>query len=87
MYLGFCQTQIVSVVKQKWEAGGEEGSFAPRQNPLQILLSRHWTRAWVNSEEGASREAGVGNLSEERCQEVPPRVCLGAGFLPSPRLG
>ena len=33
MCLGFCQTQIVSVVKQKREAGGEEGSFAPRQNP------------------------------------------------------
>ena len=27
MCLGFCQTQIVSVVKQKREAGGEEGSL------------------------------------------------------------
>ena len=27
MCLGFCQTEIVSVVKQKQEAGGEEGSL------------------------------------------------------------
>ena len=80
MCLGLCQTQIGSVVEAEVGGWGRTGQARHlRGIPVPILLSRHWTRAGVNSEEWGSPEAGMGNWSVERCQEVQHRACLGAG--------
>lgn len=81
--LGFCQTQIGSVLKGE-VVGWWRARLPGRLQEIKIknLLSRHWTLAEVKLR-GVGLPGGSNwtSVREESLQEVQNRVCLGIGLL------